>query len=467
MTFNSLVFVAFFLATMALYWTVQGKWRNHLLTVASYGFYAYWDWRFLALLIGITVIGYWVGMALEASVTVSRRRLLLALSALANLGALAVFKYLEFFVDSFADVLDRVGLVADTPTVNVLLPIGVGFYTLQTLGYTIDVYRGRTRAEAHLPTFAAFVSFFPQLVAGPIERAEGLLPQLRRRRRRLRHDDIEDGIGLIALGLFKKVVLADGVARVVDTFWANPGEATTAAAVAGVVGFTVQIYADFSGYSNMARGLARLLGIDLTVNFAQPYLSHDIGAFWRRWHISLGTWFRDYVYIPLGGNRDGSLRTALHLMVTMLLAGLWHGASWMFLLWAALHGVWLVGFRLLGSPRPRHAGPVGRLALIGLTHIGVTLLWVVFRSPDLDTATDVFRALIGQGGDLGDLGDLALVMGAWVVMVAVDLLHHQRRITREALDRRPLTVGLALGAAAVAILVFAGTAPVPFLYYQF
>ncbi|MGI9600844.1 MAG: MBOAT family O-acyltransferase [Acidimicrobiales bacterium] len=468
MTFNSLIFLVFFLVTMTVYWKIKGRWRNQVLTAASYVFYAYWDWRLLGLLVGITLVGYWVGNSLdEPGAAQNRRRFFLGISVVANLGALIAFKYLGFFVDGFADIVDQVGFNADTPTVNILLPIGVSFYTLQTLGYTIDVYRGRVAAEDHLFTFAAFVSFFPQLVAGPIERAENLIPQLRRRRRRLRHEDIEEGLGLIAVGLFKKVVLADGVARVVDTFWDNPQDASILAAIAGVVGFTVQIYADFSGYSNMARGLARLLGIDITMNFAQPYLAHNIGGFWRRWHISLGTWMRDYVYIPLGGNQRGRRRMAINLMVTMTLAGIWHGAGWMFLLWGVLHGLWLVGYRLLSTDRETLPGDGARWGGIALTHLGVTLLWIVFRSPDIGTAGDVVDALIGGGGGVGDVGDLLLVIGAWITMFVVDLIHRRGIVTRSSLDQRPVAVGVGLGLLAVGVIVFSGIAPVPFLYYQF
>ncbi|MDH3705405.1 MAG: MBOAT family protein [Acidimicrobiia bacterium] len=467
MTFNSLVFVAFFLVTMALYWNIKGKWRNQLLTVASYVFYAWWDWRLLALLIGITVVGFWVGNAMDAPKSSARRRtLMLGISMAANLGALVVFRHLGFFVDEAGQLLDAIG-VGDSPTLDILVPIGVSFYTLQTLGYTIDVYRGRTRAEDHFPTFAAFVSFFPQLVAGPIERAEGLLPQLRRRRRRLQHNDIEDGLALIALGLFKKVVLADGVARVVDAFWTNPDDASIVAAVAGVVGFTVQIYADFSGYSNMARGLARLLGIDLTVNFAQPYLSPDIAGFWRRWHISLGTWLRDYVYIPLGGNQQGRRRTALHIMITMMIGGLWHGASWMFLLWGTVHGVWLVGYHLLARPDASTPSRASTIVRIGLTHLGVTLLWILFRSPDLATAGEVVEALVGRGGSIGDAGDMVLVAGAWMAMIALDVVQRGQFVRSEAIDRKPAAVGIGLGLMIVGVIVFAGLPPVTFLYYQF
>ena len=301
MLFNSLQFAAFFLAFLAVYHQLRGRSRAALLLVGSYVFYGLWDWRFLGLLALSTVVDFTIGWRLDRTDNARRRSGLLAVSMTVNLGLLGVFKYANFFVDSFAALLDDIGLEPNEPFLSIVLPVGISFYTFQTMSYTIDIYRRRLEPVRDLLVFATFVAYFPQLVAGPIERARVLLPQLVDDDRRVGPDRVVSGLSLILLGLFKKVVLADGVAGIADRAFDDPGSQSWVAAAAGVLAFAIQIYGDFSGYTDVARGVSRLLGIELTLNFTQPYLSRNITEFWRRWHISLSNWLRDYLYIPLGG----------------------------------------------------------------------------------------------------------------------------------------------------------------------
>ena len=311
MVFNSVQYFVLLAGVCALYWGLRERLRARILVVlaASYLFYGAWDWRFTSLLALSSVVDYTVALGIVATDDVRRRRRLLLVSLVVNLGVLGFFEYFGFFVESAATLLETVGLRANLPVLRVVLPVGISFYTFQTMAYTIDVYQRRVHAIRDFPVFATYVAFFPQLVAGPIERAGRLLPQLHDLPRQLAPTDVTTGLALIGLGLFKKVVIADALAPVVDEVYASPNAAGWAAALIATYAFALQIYADFSGYSDIARGSARLLGIRLVRNFEQPYLSRNITEFWRTWHISLSQWLRDYLYIPLGGNRRGPRRT--------------------------------------------------------------------------------------------------------------------------------------------------------------
>ena len=389
MLFNSYTFWLFFGFVFVLCGLSRRNFRlqNTVLLVASYTFYGFWDWRFLSLLLVSTIIDFNVAQWLERAETPRRRKLLLALSLCANLGVLGVFKYLGFFTESMVELLNAFGIDSSLPVLNVLLPVGISFYTFQTMSYTIDVYRRELPATKRFFDFALFVSFFPQLVAGPIERAAKFLPQVLQPRlqNRLR---FTEGFYLILLGLFKKVVIADNMAPIANAIFSRDVSTLSGPEVMiGVYAFAFQIYGDFSGYTDIARGVAKWLGFDLMLNFRMPYFAASPSDFWARWHISLSSWLRDYLYIPLGGNRHGALLTYRNLMLTMLLGGLWHGAVWTFVVWGGFHGLILCLYRFFGTfstaTEPRalvRSGPfisgrwLGILVMFHLTCIG----WLFF-----------------------------------------------------------------------------------------
>ncbi len=368
--------------------------RNVILLTASYVFYGWWDWRFLSLIIFSSCVDYFAGLAIDGRFNwlprYVNRKLLLLLSISANLGLLIVFKYMNFFIDSLIVALSNIDITVQSIYLRVILPVGISFYTFQSMSYSIDVYRGKQRAETNPINFLLYVSFFPQLVAGPIERASNLLTQINQKRR-LNYFRFRSGIELIAFGLFKKMFIADNLARIVENAFNSPNAGFYAIAL-GVYAFAFQIYCDFSGYTDIARGSAKLLGFDLRLNFNTPYFSANPREFWRRWHMSLSTWIRDYVYIPLGGTTRQWGRTAFNLMLTMALCGLWHGAAWNFVLWGIYHGV-LITFspkanepnRTRGHIRPfqvnwsiRHI--FGLLITFNLVCIG----WLIFRVESID-----------------------------------------------------------------------------------
>ena len=358
--------------------------RQCALLIASYVFYGWWDWRFCALMLLMTAAAYLSARAIERHP--GRRRPLIAGLAV-PLGALFVFKYLGFFVDTFCAAF---GL--KTGALRLILPVGISFYTFQSMSYTIDVWRGRLKASRDPLKFALYIAFFPQLVAGPIVRASDFLPQLDEDRRPCA-DGVFRGLTEFAFGLLKKAVLADNLSVFVDAVFASVGGYASGTVALAVLAYALQIYFDFSGYSDMAAGAARCLGYDLPENFRLPYLSRSVGAFWRRWHISLSNWMRDYVYIPLGGNRKGRARTLINLTLTMVLCGLWHGASWTFVAWGALHGAALCAQRLWSARFPARPGALRTLIATALTDLFVALTWVLFRSETFAQAAAVCRRL--------------------------------------------------------------------------
>jgi alginate O-acetyltransferase complex protein AlgI len=345
MLFNSGTFLQFFAAFLLLFYLVRPHLaaRNLLIVLASYLFYGWWDYRFLSLLFVSSLLDYTVGLGMEGSQNPRTRKWWAGLSVAGNLTILGFFKYYDFFVRSLAEFLDAMGFTFETRTLGIVLPVGISFYTFQSMSYALDLYRGEIKATRNLIHFLAYVSFFPQLIAGPIERAKHLLPQFGETRRITRRM-MEEGLWLCVWGLFKKVALADNLAPLVEMVYGHP-EPGGPMIVLATVAFGFQIYCDFSGYSDMARGIARLLGFDIMVNFNLPYTAANLREFWRRWHISLSTWLRDYLYISLGGGRRGEGRATVNLMATMLLGGLWHGAAWNFVAWGAWHGLGLVAHR--------------------------------------------------------------------------------------------------------------------------
>jgi len=393
MLYNSWEYLAFLLVVLVFYYMLQTRWQNVLLLAASYFFYGWWDYRFLSLLLISTVTDYFCALKIENAQKQGAKRFYLTLSIVINLGLLGFFKYFNFFVDSAASLLSSIGFQPNEYTLKIILPVGISFYTFQTLSYTIDVYRKKMKPTKNMVDFALFVSFFTQLVAGPIERATRLLHQIENKRN-VDFSKIRSGIFLIFLGLFKKIAIADGIAKVIDPCFTNPYSYLSGELWTGAYLFSIQIYCDFSGYSDMARGTGKLLGIDIMKNFNHPYLSKSVTEFWQRWHISLSTWLRDYLYIPMGGNRKGKLRTYLNLMTVMVLGGLWHGASWNFVLWGGLHGFYLSVHRFFtslfskeqSSEKPDQDTIVSKTVKILFIFHLVSLTWIFFRCPDLNTS---------------------------------------------------------------------------------
>jgi len=403
MLFNSFQFAVFLTVAFSAYWLIFYRRRdlsNAFLLVASYVFYGWWDYRFLALIAFSTVVDFVVGQAISRSEKSIRRKILLASSLLVNLGLLAYFKYANFFIDSFADFSRGVlGLEPNLSSLSIILPVGISFYTFQTLSYTIDIYRKRLEPTNNIVEFAAFVSFFPQLVAGPIERASNLLPQFKEKKK-FRYEDGSEGMRLIVWGLFKKTVIADNCAPYVNEIFSTYQDQPAAVLLMGAVLFAFQIYGDFSGYSDIAIGTARLFGFRLMTNFNYPYFSRDVAEFWRRWHISLSTWFRDYLYIPLGGSRKSMKRTLTNVFIIFVVSGFWHGANWTFIVWGGLHAAFIMPVVAFGKNRQllndsRQLVPkISELLQIGLTFFLVCIAWVFFRAPSVSVAVDYLSGMV-------------------------------------------------------------------------
>lgn len=406
MLFNSLSFAVFLPLVFSLYWLCRDnlKAQNLLLLVASYVFYGWWDWRFLGLIAGCSLVNFLCGRQIATHAGRGGRKALLWVACVASLGTLGVFKYFNFFAENVAFAFGLVGIEVPPVILRVALPVGISFFTFQALSYTIDVYFGRLKPAGGWVEFFAFIAFFPQLVAGPIERAGNLLPQFSRPRR-FDFDIAADGVCLMAFGLFKKMVVADTLSQYVDQTWKNMELYGGAACLLAALFFAIQIYCDFSGYSDFARGVARLFGFELMRNFDSPYLSASFSEFWRRWHISLSTWFRDYVYIPLGGSRVSAPLLVRNIWAVFLLSGLWHGAGWAFVAWGALHALYLT-FGVIGRkifPRPAetaHSGVFPRLASVLAVDAGVVFAWIFFRAGSIGGAFAFLKTMLTPGWNM-------------------------------------------------------------------
>jgi len=352
MLFNSIEFLLFLPIVFLIYWSLSKKviLQNTFLLVASYFFYGLWDYRFLSLIIISSLVDYLIGIQLSNNKSKKARKALLAISLIVNLGLLIVFKYYNFFIESFVDLCQVYGYEPHTTTLNIVLPVGISFYTFQTLSYTIDIYRNKLEPSKNIITFFTYVAFFPQLVAGPIERAINLLPQIEKKRV-FDYLKAKSGLRQILWGLFKKVAIADSCALLVDPIFSDYTEFSTIGLILGALLFAIQIYCDFSGYSDIAIGVAKLLGIEIMLNFNYPYFSRDIAEFWRRWHISLSTWFRDYVYIPLGGSRVSKALQIRNIFAIFLISGFWHGANWTFIFWGLIHALCYIPLLFLKKNR--------------------------------------------------------------------------------------------------------------------
>ena len=395
MLFNSIDFAIFLPIVFTLYWVLRNqlKLQNLLIVIASYIFYGMWDWRFLFLILFSTVVDYTMGILIERNDSKNKKKLFLWISILVNLGFLGYFKYSNFFLENFVQAFSFLGQDLKFRGLEIVLPVGISFYTFQTLSYTIDVYRKKLSPTKDFIAFSAFVSFFPQLVAGPIERATHLLPQFYRKRK-FDYELAVNGMRQILWGLFKKVVIADNCAQFANQIFNNYEDYSGSTLILGAVFFTFQIYGDFSGYSDIAIGISRLFGFDLMRNFAYPYFSRDIAEFWRRWHISLSTWFRDYLYIPLGGSRGGMWMKIRNTFIIFLVSGFWHGANWTFIVWGALNALYFLPLLLSGKNR-NHLEVVAydkslpsfkEILQIGVTFGLTVFAWIFFRAENLGHA---------------------------------------------------------------------------------
>jgi len=396
MLFNSIDFAIFLPVVFLLYWIVAGKnlrWQNLWVVVASYVFYGWWDWRFLSLIAFSTLVDFCVGIGLAREQLQSKRKALLLTSIAVNLGLLGFFKYFNFFIDNFRAAFTLFGAELSTSGLNIILPVGISFYTFQTLSYSIDLYRRKIEPTRDIIAFSAFVSFFPQLVAGPIERATQLLPQFYAKRQ-FNYAMAVDGMRQILWGLFKKVVIADRCAEHVNEIFANSAEYSGSTLALGALFFAFQIYGDFSGYSDIAIGTSRLFGFNIMQNFKYPYFSRDIAEFWRRWHISLTTWFRDYLYIPLGGSRVNKITQIRNTLIIFLLSGFWHGANWTFIVWGGLNALFIIPL-IMNNANRKNVAIVAKDKIIPtfkefrsmlLTFSLVVFAWIFFRAENIEHA---------------------------------------------------------------------------------
>ncbi len=479
MMFNSWEFVCFIIPVLMLYYILSLRAQNIMLLLASYFFYGCWDWRFLILLWISTVVDYSVGRAMQKNAgALPIRRVLLLASLITNLGILGFFKYYNFFVESGTTMLESIGIPVSPATLQIILPVGISFYTFQTLAYTIDVYRRKIEPVRDVLHFALYMAFFPQLVAGPIERAQHLLPALARKRT-VTDRHIGSGLLLIIVGYVKKLAVADFLAGSVNAFFSSPGQYHSLQLVVGVYAFALLIYGDFSGYTDIARGTSRLLGIELMVNFRRPYFASNITDFWRRWHISLSTWLRDYLYIPLGGSHCSRWKMYRNLMITMLLGGLWHGESWNFVIWGALHGVFLVAHKMYTagsdktepavSPHTFHA-LVRSVAGGVITFHLVCFAWIFFRASSGYDSLIYLQSIAGNGlvVDTQLLKELHQLLIVVVILLVIDL-------PKAAMERRGrewrhigwFWQGAFAGVMICCLLLLGDRINAPFIYFQF
>lgn len=491
MSFASLTFFLFLPLVFSLHWLGRSRrWQNAVLLGASYVFYAWWDWRFCFLMLTSSLIDYAAGAWLARLPDGPRRRAVLMAALGGNLAILGFFKYFNFFVDSLQIAAAAIGLDLGGPSLRIILPIGVSFYTFQTMSYTLDVYRRQFAPQRNLLDYLAFVSFFPQLVAGPIERAAKLLPQFRQPRT-FDASEAAEGCRFILWGLGKKLVLADNLAPLVNAAYGNVTAASPAELALATFCFAFQIYGDFSAYSDIAVGVARLFGIRLSRNFATPYFAQSASDFWRRWHISLSTWFRDYVYIPLGGSRGQPSRTARNLLLTALISGLWHGAAWHFVAWGAFHGLWLVAGHALRGWLPSAGGPSptgvvkavpGGEAGVRLVEVGrilrtfalVCVGWVLFRAESLGDARQVYAALATgwlDGANWRELGGLIVANGRLLSLLALFVITEWRTRSRWnplSIGTVPVAVRWAIYSAVFWLVLLLGSRQAEeFIYFQF
>lgn len=466
MLFNSIEFAIFLPIVFLIYWIPlknSRKNQNILLLLASYFFYGWWDWRFLSLILFSSTVDFLIGMKLDSEVNSKHRKNLLILSLFINLGFLGFFKYYNFFQESFVDAFTFFGHKLQVDRLNIILPVGISFYTFQTLSYTIDVYNKRFPATRDFIGFFTFVSFFPQLVAGPIERASTLLPQFFNKRT-FEYEKIASGLKMILWGLFMKVVVADRLSLYVDDVYSDVVSQSGISLAMATFFFSFQIYCDFAGYSLIAIGTAKMFDFDLMTNFKRPYFATSFKSFWSRWHISLSTWFRDYVYIPLGGSKVGKFKSGFNLFLTFFVSGFWHGANWTFLVWGALHGL----YQVIEKYSIKIKLPKGILVL--LVFILTNLAWVFFRAPSVSEAIEILRKIIffqGKGFYFGDKGIFLYAFLGIFILVINDLIEEFRPKWNLLYHPNALVRLIAIAILIVYIISFGVFDQSQFIYFQF
>jgi alginate O-acetyltransferase complex protein AlgI len=474
MIFNSLAFAIFLPVVLLLYYLLPFKWQNRMLLGASLFFYGWWDWRFLGLLALTILVDFYASHAVFKARTHREKKRWMLVSVISNVGVLAIFKYSDFFLQSFSSVLSSIGFTVHIELLRLVLPIGISFYTFMSMAYVIDVYRGELEPTSSLFDFALFVCYFPHLVAGPILRAPQLLPQLTRERRPSLAQ-IRDGIALIVIGYTRKVVIADTIAPMVSEAFSNPMRYGSGDLWFHMMLFSIQLYGDFAGYSDIARGVSKLFGIELNLNFATPFLSMNITEFWRRWHISLSSWLRDYVYIPLGGNRKGKFRTYVNNFLTMLIGGLWHGANWTYVVWGALNGIYLgVHKAYLDSSGKPHERMVSAkrwnafsVVKVLSTFFFASFAFLIFRAPNFTVARMYIGRMFSFHGGITRAGSSAVISVFVLLALLIDVAQYsgwgERFVARTALWKRAIIFGVLM-----ALVLSAGADNAqPFIYFQF
>ena len=480
MLFNSIDFAIFLPIVFLIYWGLLHKsitFQNIFIILTSYVFYGWWDWRFLFLIAISTLVDFFVGMGLKKYDSHRRRKALLFLSILTNIGILLFFKYYNFFLDSFVDAFSLLGKEISVTSLQIILPVGISFYTFQTLSYSIDVYKKKIVPTTDFFAFTAFVCFFPQLVAGPIERAKNLLPQFQRKRH-FEYAEGVDGLKQILWGLFKKMVIADNCARYADLAFSNTVDYNSSSLALGVLFFSFQIYADFSGYSDIAIGVARLFGFNLKQNFATPYFSSSIIEFWKRWHISLSTWFRDYVYIPLGGSKTSLRRFVRAIILVFVISGFWHGASWTFIIWGFFHAVtYLITYFFVNKKQVKEKEIDSSKFIYAFrvltTFFIVSIGWIFFRAESLHIAFEYIARLFSKSlfsfPDFISKGRLiTLLLLLFLVFIVEWRGRNEAHILKTYMNTRPKMIRWVFYLFLILCIgVFANTDDTPFIYFQF
>lgn len=470
MLFNSFTFWLFYLVIFVLYWKSTHKHQNSLLLIGSYVFYGMWDWHFLFLIFTSTLIDFILGKKIHHARTNQHKRLFLTLSIISNLSILGFFKYYNFFSAELNELFINLGITGLLPTLDIILPVGISFYTFQTMSYSIDIYRSEIKPINSFKDYALYVSFFPQLVAGPIERSSRLIPQVIHKRT-WKTEYLLDGLYLVFYGLFLKIVIADNMAPIVNYVFAQQTHTLSGLEILlAVYAFAFQIYGDFAGYSAIARGIAKWLGFDLMVNFHMPYFANSPSDFWKRWHISLSSWFRDYVYIPLGGNRQSELRSHLNLNTTMFLSGLWHGAAWTFIFWGVLHGIYLSMHKIyrsiFTSTTPRFTAFTSLFSIL-IMFQAVSLGWLFFRATSLSQALD-FLCRIPQ--DLS-ITPFSIGTASLLIFYILPLLMYEYWVEKRELMALPKSNLFIQTLFYTYVLIFLFFFPSPtaqeFIYFQF
>lgn len=470
--FNSIAFLLFFPIVCLIYFCIpasQVKVRNLLLLAASYYFYMNWQPAYALLLLTSTVVTYLAALGIDSFEEQGKKRLCLVSSLVLNLAILFLFKYYNFLASNVEYALQTSGLAIDLPAFEFLLPVGISFYTFQALGYSIDVYRGTTKVERDFPTYALFVSFFPQLVAGPIERSNNLLPQFKARHP-FDYEQVMSGVRLMVWGYFMKLVVADRCGLYVDSIFNNVAMHNGGSYLVASLLFPFQIYGDFAGYSLIAIGVARILGFRLMENFRRPYFACTVGEFWHRWHISLSTWFKDYVYIPLGGNRVGRMRNYFNLLVTFIVSGIWHGANWTFFCWGTLHGILLCIEKALGVGKRSYSG-AAKLMHWAVTFVLVSLAWIFFRANNMADALTVITGIFTKAG-IPDISfamftDLCLAASALSLMFVKEVSDEYNHRIQIAESRHWLVRHAYIVAMIAIVILFGVLGGDQFIYFQF